>query len=237
MAEPGSPGAVVNVGDVVQPVAAPVSGPKIAEGRWSEAQAGSGPGDPRQFRPERLIARGTSGATVWITGLSGAGKSTLAAAVEDRILRNGRLAYHLDGDKLRTGLSSDLGFSLGDRDENIRRAAEVARLMADSGLVVLAAFISPRAEGRRRARALHEAAGIPFVEVFVSTSLSTCEERDVKGLYAKARSGELKKMTGVDDPYEAPEAPDLLVTGENDLEESVDQVMSLLDLRGVFPGR
>jgi bifunctional enzyme CysN/CysC len=152
-----------------------------------------------------------SGATVWLTGLSGSGKSTLADAVAQRLLDEGRPAYVLDGDNLRHGLNADLGFSAADRSENVRRVGEVARLMADAGLVVLAPVISPYRADRDRVRAAHAAAGLPFLEVFVDTPLELCEQRDPKGLYARARAGELTGMTGIDDPYEPPLTPDLRV--------------------------
>ena len=152
-----------------------------------------------------------SGATVWLTGLSGSGKSTLADAVAQRLLDDGRPAYVLDGDNLRHGLNADLGFSAADRAENVRRVGEVARLMADAGLVVLAPVISPYRADRDRVRAAHDAAALRFLEVFVDTPLELCEERDPKGLYAKARAGELTGMTGIDDPYEPPLTPDLRI--------------------------
>jgi len=149
------------------------------------------------------------GVTVWFTGLSGAGKSTIATAVAQQLLAADRLVSILDGDELRRGLNADLGFSAADRSENIRRVGEVARLMADSGLVVLVPVISPYRADRDRVRAIHVTAGLPFVEVFVDTPLDVCEQRDPKGLYARARAGELTGLTGVDDPYEAPEKPDV----------------------------
>jgi adenylyl-sulfate kinase len=163
-------------------------------------------------RAERAAAHGMSGATVWFTGLSGSGKSTVANAVSVELLRRARPAYVLDGDNVRHGLNADLGFSAGDRAENVRRVGEVARLMADAGLVVLVPVISPYRADRDRVRAAHDAAGLPFLEVFVDTPLELCEQRDPKGLYRKARAGELVGMTGIDDPYEAPLAPDLVLT-------------------------
>jgi bifunctional enzyme CysN/CysC len=160
-------------------------------------------------RSVRWERHGLGGATVWLTGLSGSGKSTLANAVAELLLEGGRPAYVLDGDNLRHGLNADLGFSAADRAENVRRVGEVARLMADAGLVVLAPVISPYRADRDRVRAAHDAAGLRFVEVFVDTPLALCEQRDPKGLYAKARAGELSGMTGIDDPYEPPVTPDL----------------------------
>jgi bifunctional enzyme CysN/CysC len=152
------------------------------------------------------------GATVWFTGLSGSGKSTVAAELERALVAAGRPAYLLDGDNLRHGLNADLGFTAADRSENIRRVGEVARLFADAGVVALVPVISPYRTDRDRARAIHESAGVPFVEVFVDTPLEVCEARDPKGLYAKARAGEIKGFTGIDDPYEAPHHPDLRLT-------------------------
>ena len=162
----------------------------------------------REERPHR-------GATVWLTGLSGSGKSTIAVAIERMLVDAGRPAYRLDGDNLRHGLNADLGFSAADRDENVRRAGEVAVLLADAGVVALVPLISPYREGRDRARAAHAAAGVPFVEVYVDTPIETCERRDPKGLYAKARAGEITGFTGIDDPYEAPAAPELVVTPDD----------------------
>jgi adenylyl-sulfate kinase len=166
---------------------------------------------------------------VWFTGLSGAGKSTLAAAVEQRLVEGGRGAYRLDGDNLRTGLNADLGFSAEARLENIRRAAEVALLFADAGVVALVALISPYAEARLRARELHQRAAVPFVEVYLATSIEECARRDPKGLYARASAGNLVAFTGVDDPYEPPTAPDLVVPGNSSLQTSVDRVLETLD--------
>ncbi|HEX6238038.1 MAG TPA: adenylyl-sulfate kinase, partial [Acidimicrobiales bacterium] len=145
------------------------------------------------------------GVTVWFTGLSGSGKSSVAVEVERALVAMGRAAYLLDGDNLRHGLNADLGFSPADRTENIRRVGEVARLFADAGVVALVPVISPYRADRRRARAIHEHVGLPFVEVFVDTPLEVCEARDPKGLYARARAGEITGFTGVDDPYEPPD--------------------------------
>ncbi|WP_440713329.1 adenylyl-sulfate kinase [Gordonia sp. FQ] len=156
--------------------------------------------------------RAHRGATIWMTGLSGSGKSSLAVELERRLIASGRPAYLLDGDNLRHGLNSDLGFSDDDRRENIRRTAEVAALFADSGAVVLVSLISPFADERQRAREIHEARDLPFYEVFLDTPLAECEARDAKGLYAKARAGEITQFTGIDSPYEAPEHADIVVT-------------------------
>ena len=143
--------------------------------------------------------------------MSGSGKSTIADAVATRLFELGRPAYVLDGDNVRHGLNADLGFSAADRAENVRRIGEVAALLADAGLVVLVPVISPYRADRDRARSAHAAAGLRFVEVFVDTPLALCEQRDPKGLYARARAGELRGMTGIDDPYETPLTPDLVV--------------------------
>ena len=165
--------------------------------------------DTAVSRADRWRRHRLHGLTVWFTGLSGSGKSTIANAVAERLLADGIVAYLLDGDNVRHGLNADLGFDAADRTENVRRVGEVARLMADAGLIVLVPVISPYAGDRDRVRAAHAAAGLDFVEVFVDTPLATCEARDPKGLYAKARAGELTGMTGIDDPYEPPTAPDL----------------------------
>src|ERR687893_2637168 len=165
-------------------------------------------------REARWQALGGPGATVWFTGLPSSGKSTVAAAVEAKLLGEGRPAYVLDGDNLRHGLNGDLGFSAEDRAENVRRTAEVSALLADAGVVVLVALVSPYRADRPAARAVHEQRELPFLEVHVATSLEECERRDPKGLYARARAGELKGLTGVDDPYEPPEAPDVVVGSE-----------------------
>ena len=173
--------------------------------------------------------RPSAGATVWFTGLSGSGKSTVAAELERALVAAGRPAYLLDGDNLRHGLNADLGFSAADRSENIRRVGEVARLFADAGVVALVPVISPYRADRDRVRAIHEAVGVPFVEVFVDTPLDVCEARDPKGLYAKARAGELKGFTGIDDPYEAPVDPDLrLAPADGDPTAQAALVLALL---------
>lgn len=159
-------------------------------------------------RQDRWGACRGSGVTVWLTGLSGSGKSTVAVELERQLIEAGRPAYLLDGDNLRQGLNGDLGFSAQDRDENVRRVGHVARLFSDAGLVAIVPLISPYRAARDFARALHQAADLPFVEVFIDTPLEECERRDPKGLYAKARAGEIVGMTGIDDPYEAPLNPE-----------------------------
>ena len=162
-------------------------------------------------RSDRWAASGLRGATVWFTGLSGSGKSTIANELERLLVGSGQPAYVLDGDNLRHGLNADLGFTAADRDENVRRVAEVARLFADAGLVALVPLISPYRHARERARRAHEVAGLCFVEVFVDTPIEMCEARDPKGLYRKARAGEITGFTGIDDPYEAPTDPELVL--------------------------
>ena len=176
-------------------------------------------------REQRLSA----GATIWFTGLSGSGKSTVAAEVERRLLANGQPAYLLDGDNLRFGLNGDLGFSPEDRSENVRRVGEVARLFADAGVVALVPVISPYMADRERVQAAHDLAGLRFLEVFVDTPIELCEARDPKGLYAKARAGDLKGFTGIDDPYEAPEHPTLRLTPDDGPPEAqAELVLALL---------
>jgi bifunctional enzyme CysN/CysC len=179
-------------------------------------------------RAARWAAMGGPGATVWLTGLPASGKSTLASALEAELLRGGRAAYVLDGDNLRHGLNGDLGFSAEDRAENVRRTAEVAALIADAGVVCLAALVSPYAADRQAARTAHERRDLTFLEVHVATSLAECERRDPKGLYARARAGELQGLTGVDAPYEAPERPDLRVEPSEPLEAAIERLLAIL---------
>jgi len=178
-------------------------------------------------REQRWQRHRLHGVTVWFTGLSGSGKSTVANALAQRLLEADRPAYLLDGDNVRHGLNADLGFSAADRSENIRRVGEVARLMADAGLVVLVPVISPYAVDRDRVRAAHAAAGLDFVEVFVDTPLEVCEQRDPKGLYRLARAGELTGFTGVDDPYEPPTSAELRLTPAP-LVRQVDALLHLI---------
>jgi bifunctional enzyme CysN/CysC len=181
-------------------------------------------------RDYRWGKTGQKGATIWFTGLPASGKSTVAVAVERALVESGQVAYLLDGDNLRHGLSDDLGFSAGDRAENIRRVGHLTRLLADAGVVALASLVSPLKSDREIARALNEAAKLPFIEVYIATSVAECEKRDPKGLYARARAGELKGLTGVDAPYEPPENADLVLdtTGAN-IDELVAQVLELLN--------
>jgi bifunctional enzyme CysN/CysC len=183
-------------------------------------------------RTHRWQATGQAGATIWFTGLPASGKSTIAVAVERALVESGRVAYLLDGDNLRHGLSDDLGFSPGDRTENIRRVGHLTRLLADAGVVALASLVSPLKSDRETARALSDAAKLPFIEVHVATSLEECEKRDPKKLYARARRGELKGLTGVDAPYEAPDNADLVLdTAGADIDDLAAQVIALLDER------
>lgn len=176
--------------------------------------------------------------TVWLTGLSGSGKSTIAHLVERRLVDHDRAAYVLDGDNLRHGLNADLGFAAADRSENVRRVGEVSRLLADAGLVVLVPVIAPYRADRDRIRRIHESSDIPFVEVFVDTPLAVCEERDPKGLYRRARAGEISGFTGVDDPYEPPAAPDLqLDTSVLEVDESVGLVIGRIRQLSSSSGR
>lgn len=162
-------------------------------------------------RAERWAGLGLSGATIWFTGLSGSGKSTVAVEVERLLVDRKQPTYMLDGDNLRHGINADLGFSEADRNENVRRVSEVARLFADAGVVALVPLVSPYRAGRERAREIHRAADVPFFEVFMDTPLEIAEERDPKGLYKLARAGEIPNFTGISDPYEAPVDPDLVL--------------------------
>lgn len=183
-------------------------------------------------RCRQLKARGC---TLWFTGLSGSGKSTIASALEAELVRRGVFAYRLDGDNIRHGLNANLGFSAADREENIRRIGEVAKLFADAGVITITSFISPYRADRARVRALHEAAGLPFLEVFVNTPIEVCEARDPKGLYRKARAGEIKGFTGIDDPYEAPHSPEIdLLTANQSVEASVHALIAALRDAGLL---
>ena len=166
-------------------------------------------------RSTRSEITGGEGLVVWFTGLSGSGKSTVAVELERLLVGSGRAAYLLDGDNLRLGLNADLGFSAADRDENVRRVGEVAALFADAGMVALVPLVSPYRAARDAVRQRVSDAGLRFIEVHMATSLADCEQRDPKGLYAKARAGTLKGLTGVDDPYEAPEAPELVLVPQD----------------------
>ena len=180
-------------------------------------------------RSDRQAILGQKGATIWFTGLSGSGKSTIAVALERALFGVGKLSYRLDGDNVRLGINKNLGFSEADRKENIRRIGEVAKLFGDAGTIALSSFISPYKADRDEVRELHKAAGLNFVEVFVDCSLDVAEKRDPKGLYKKARAGEIKNFTGIDDPYESPANPEIhLRTDEMTLEEEVATVIEYL---------
>ncbi|MCJ0906661.1 adenylyl-sulfate kinase [Rhodococcus sp. ARC_M6] len=196
-----------------------INGPTLKESRvvWHSSEVS---------RDERA----TQGATVWLTGLSASGKSTIAVELERRLVAAGIPAYRLDGDNLRHGLNADLGFSADDRAENVRRVGSVAQMFADSGAVAVACLISPYREDRDRVRAAHEAAGLRFIEVYVDTPIEACEARDPKGMYAKARAGEITGFTGVDDPYEVPEQAELIVRPENGTPTEIAlRIMEVLD--------
>jgi len=191
--------------------------------RWHEGQVS---------REQRVDLLGHSAACIWLTGLSGSGKSTLARHLENTLVTRGVHTYVLDGDNLRMGLNKDLGFGAADRQENIRRVAEVARLLADSGAVVICAFISPYRGDRAAAR---ELLGETFVEVFLDVELAVCEQRDPKKLYERARSGEIEEFTGISSPYEAPLSPELtLNTGDESLDACSERVVNWLEQRGLI---
>ena len=189
-------------------------------------------------RETRWRALGQQGATVWFTGLPAAGKSTLAGRVEELLVASGRTAYLLDGDNLRHGLCADLGFDPCDRDENVRRASEVACLFSDAGLIALVALVSPYLAERLQARQLHERSGLTFLEVFVNTPLAQCEARDPKGLYRRARLHEIQAVTGVDAPYEPPSDPELEIGPGVGLDGAAELVLTALTnkLRTAHPG-
>lgn len=185
-------------------------------------------------RQDRAALRGHGSAILWFTGLSGSGKSTMANGVNGELHRRGVAGYVLDGDNVRHGLCRDLGFTDADRVENIRRIGEVARLFLDAGIITLTAFVSPFQGDRDRARAL--ASPGDFLEIYCAADLATCEQRDPKGLYAKARAGQIKHFTGLDSPYEPPRNPELVIqTGDCSLQEGIDQVLSTLEQRRLIP--
>lgn len=184
-------------------------------------------------RERREMQNGHRSLVLWFTGLSGAGKSTLAHAVEEELFQLGCRTFVLDGDNLRHGLCSDLGFSIEDRRENIRRIAEVAKLLTEAGVIAMTAFISPFRDDREQARSLFPHG--QFIEIYCNVPLEVCESRDVKGLYARARTGEVKEFTGISSPYEPPLNPELVVDTRRPLEVCVSQVMGLLRVRGVVP--
>ena len=201
--------------------------PKATNIVWHEASVD---------RQARASQRGHSSSILWFTGLSGSGKSTLANAVNAALFERGLATYVLDGDNIRHGLCKDLGFSDADREENIRRIGEVAKLFLDAGVIVLTAFVSPFRADRDKARAL--VADGDFLEIHCAADLAVCESRDPKGLYAKARAGQIKEFTGISSPYEEPEAPELKVdTGNQTLEQCVEQVLAYLSQHGVVPNQ
>jgi adenylylsulfate kinase len=186
-------------------------------------------------REDRNKLMGQKGATLWFTGLSGSGKSTIAVALESALHQHGRLSYRLDGDNIRLGINKNLGFSAEDRTENIRRIGEIAKLFVDSSVFALSSFISPYRADREKVRELHKESGYDFIEVFVDCPLAEAENRDPKGLYKKARAGEIKNFTGIDDPYEAPENPEIhLHTDQMTVEEEVSLIINYLVDKGLL---
>jgi len=186
---------------------------------------------------ERRQNMGQTGCTLWMTGLSGSGKSTVAVALEQVLIQRGYHAYRLDGDNIRMGLNKNLGFSAEDRAENIRRIGEVAKLFADAGIITITSFISPYKADRDLVRKLHDDGKLDFIEVHVSCTLEEAEKRDPKGLYKKARAGQIKGFTGIDDPFEAPDNPEVdLPTHELSIEESVVKLLDVLKQRGHING-
>ncbi|KAK0199737.1 adenylylsulfate kinase [Desarmillaria ectypa] len=182
---------------------------------------------------ERTSLLTQKGATIWLTGLSASGKSTIACALEQHLLHLHKFAYRLDGDNVRFGLNKDLGFDEKSRNENIRRTSEVSKLFADSSCIAITAFISPYRADRAFAREIHEQASLPFIEVFVDAPLHVVEQRDPKGLYKKARAGEIKDFTGISAPYEAPEKPEIHIdTSTTDVAESVRIITDYLKGKG-----
>ena len=211
--------------DAFLPLVMTASTPKATNIVWHEASVD---------RAARADKRGHRSAILWFTGLSGSGKSTLANAVNAALFERGIATYVLDGDNVRHGLCKDLGFSDADREENIRRIGEVAKLFLDAGVIVLTAFVSPFQADRDKARDLVEEGD--FFEIFCAADLDVCESRDPKGLYAKARSGAIKEFTGISSPYEAPDTPELKIdTGAQELVESVEVVIKALQDKGVIP--
>lgn len=191
--------------------------------------------DGEVTRADRNRLLGQQGATLWFTGLSGSGKSTVAVALETALIRQGRLSYRLDGDNVRLGINKNLGFTAADRTENIRRIGEVAKLFVDAGVIVLSSFISPYREDRDAVRKLHADGGMDFIEVHVDVPLAEAEKRDPKGLYKKARAGQIKNFTGIDDPYEAPANPELVLRSDQmSLEQEVEALLALLKQRGIL---
>jgi bifunctional enzyme CysN/CysC len=212
--------------DAARPVSGQEHSPNV---RWQRSAL---------TRAQRWQSLGHAGATIWFTGLPAAGKSTIAGALEQRLVTEGRPAFLLDGDNLRHGLNGDLGFDESARTENVRRTAHVARLLAESGKLAIVSLVSPYAQDREAAATLHADADLPFIEVFVDAPLRLCEQRDPKGLYARARAGELSGLTGVDAPYETPLQPDLVLhSGEETVEVAVERVIQTLSAHVPYPLR
>ncbi len=191
--------------------------------------------DGEVSREDRNKLLKQKGATLWFTGLSGSGKSTVAVALEKALTEKGHLCYRLDGDNIRLGINKNLGFSAEDRAENIRRIGEISKLFVDTGVITLSSFVSPYRADRDLVRELHKDGDMDFIEVFVDVPLEVAEERDPKGLYKKARAGEIKNFTGIDDPYEAPNQPEVVLNShEMSLEEEVEVLLKLLQERGII---
>ncbi|MEH6568985.1 MAG: adenylyl-sulfate kinase [Halioglobus sp.] len=186
-------------------------------------------------REHRTKLLGHKGATLWFTGLSGCGKSTIAVELEGTLNEMGVLSYRLDGDNVRLGINKNLGFTAEDRTENIRRIGEISKLFVDTGVISLSSFISPYEADRNEVRALHDAAGMDFIEIYVDCSLEAAESRDPKGLYKKARAGEIKNFTGIDDPYEEPRNPEIhLHSDQQTLAEEIEIIIGVLRERGII---
>lgn len=184
-------------------------------------------------REDRQRVLGQKGVTLWLTGLSGSGKSTVAVAIEKALNQRNKLAYRLDGDNIRLGINSNLGFTPEDRKENIRRIGEISKLFVDTGVIILSSFISPYREDRDFVRKLHDDAGMDFLEIFIDCPLEVAEGRDPKGLYKKARAGQIKNFTGIDAPYEPPLHPELVLkTAESTVEAETQALLQLLSEKG-----
>jgi len=190
------------------------------------------------FAEDRNKILGQKGCTIWFTGLSGSGKSTIAVALESVLHSMGHLCYRLDGDNVRLGINKNLGFSAEDRAENIRRIGEIAKLFVDTGVIALSSFVSPYRVDRDEVRELHEKANMTFIEVFVDVPLEVAEERDPKGLYKKARAGEIKNFTGIDDPYESPQQPEIVLRSDKmSVEDEVAVLLEALKTRNILPAK
>jgi len=189
-------------------------------------------------KSDRETLLNQKGATLWFTGLSGSGKSTVAVAVENALAARGQLCYRLDGDNVRLGINKNLGFSAEDRTENIRRVGEISQLFVDAGVIVLSSFISPYANDRDTVRSIHNESNYQFIEIYVDCSLEAAESRDPKGLYKKARAGEIKNFTGIDDPYEAPKKPEIhLHSDKMSIDDEVEIIITYLESHGILQTR